>query len=109
MFSFLRTLLGLGPGGARVSPDEAQQQVGAGAALVDVRTTIEFADGHIDGSINIPVADLRRRMGEIDASRGVVLYCRSGARSARAAGMLRKAGIEGVYDLGPMSAWPAEA
>ncbi len=77
----------------------------AGAVLIDVRTPEEFREGHVEGAINIPVAELPSRMCEVgDPARHVVVYCKSGGRSARAAGMLRQAGYQ-VEDVGPMSAW----
>ena len=108
MFSFLAKLLGGGEGPARIDPRQARDRVAQGAVLLDVRTEAEFGAGHIPGALNVPVAELPRRTEEIDGSKGVVVYCRSGGRSARAASILRHAGIEDVHDLGPMSAWPRE-
>lgn len=85
---------------------DARALVADGARLVDVRTPEEFAAGHIDGAVNIPVQDLERRMRELDpVSEPVVVYCRSGARSRRAAEMLRSGGFTSVHDLGAMSRW----
>ncbi|MBX3275247.1 MAG: rhodanese-like domain-containing protein [Sandaracinaceae bacterium] len=78
--------------------------VAAGATLLDVRTPREFAAGHPDGAINIPVGDLERRIAEVPSEHGVVVYCHSGVRSASAARLLRARGYE-VHDLGSMSAW----
>lgn len=89
-----------------VSNSEARRLVEAGARLVDVRTPQEFAAGHIPGAVNIPVQDFERRMGELTGKeRPIVLYCRSGARSSRAARMLKSAGYAEVHDLGAMSRW----
>lgn len=85
---------------------EARSLVAAGARLIDVRTPEEFASGHIDGAVNIPIDELPARIGELEPSEDpVVIYCRSGRRSAIAATALVDAGFEAVYDLGPMSAW----
>ncbi len=84
---------------------EARALVEQGAQLVDVRTPAEFAEGHVPGAVNIPVDEIERRAGEIEKDEPVVLYCRSGARSSRAAGILEAAGYEHVHDLGPMSNW----
>lgn len=103
--SFWNQLFGDGgPSAERVNGARARQLVAEGAALLDVRTPIEFAGGHIDGAINIPVGELAQRMGEVPEG-PVVVYCRSGARSARAAGSLVQSGREAVYDLGGMGAW----
>jgi len=90
--------------GTSVGSPEAHQLVSAGATLVDVRTAEEFSSGHIDGARNVPLHDLPQRLGEIPRDKVVVVYCQSGARSARAAGALRRAGYR-ARDLGPMSAW----
>ena len=84
----------------------AHAAVQAGARIVDVRTPEEFQAGHIEGAVNIPVVDLGRRMSEVGSKKqAVVVYCRSGARSASAARVLLESGFVNVVDLGPMSAW----
>ncbi len=83
---------------------EAHHLVDAGASLIDVRTVEEYAEGHIDGSRNIPLADLNEKTDEIDSSQPVVVYCRSGRRSAQAAELLAGRGYV-VHDLGAISSW----
>jgi rhodanese-related sulfurtransferase len=83
---------------------EAHALVAAGATLLDVRTDAEWSAGHLPGAVHVPLADLADRMGEIPRDHPVVVYCRSGARSANAAAILVAAGYE-VHDLGGMSAW----
>lgn len=90
---------GRGAGGSH----DARARVAAGAALVDVRTPEEFAMGHVAGAKNIPVQELAARYREIPKGQ-VVLYCRSGARSASAAQLLTAKGYD-VLDIGPMTAW----
>ena len=90
-----------------VSSSEARRLVEAeGARLLDVRTPCEFAAGNLPGAINVPVSELEGRMGEV-GERGVpvVVYCASGVRSARAAGMLNSAGFAKVVNLGAMGRW----
>lgn len=89
----------------KVSGEEAKRLVQDGATLVDVRTPPEFALGHLDGAVNVPVQDLAVRHAELDPARAVVVYCRSGARSAAAAELLSANGFNSVHDLGPKSAW----
>lgn len=85
---------------------EARQAVKAGAKLLDVRTPEEFAAGHIEGAVNIPVQELERRIDEVGAKeQQLVVYCRSGNRSRTAKGILERAGYNKVIDLGAMSAW----
>jgi phage shock protein E len=103
--SFLSSFFGASGGATRVSGKEARTLVSDGAQLVDVRTPAEFASGHVKGAINIPVSVLPVRHMELDRERAVVVYCRSGGRSASAGSILHKAGFESVHDLGPMSAW----
>jgi adenylyltransferase/sulfurtransferase len=50
------------------------------------------------------VDELSQRLGELPRDKVVVVYCHSGARSARATGVLRRAGYQ-ARDLGPMRAW----
>lgn len=89
-----------------ISGSEARRMVEAGARIIDVRTPHEFAAGHLPGAVNIPVHELERRMGELEGkARPIVLYCRSGNRSGRAARMLKNAGYLEVHDLGSMSRW----
>jgi len=76
--------------------------------LVDVRTPEEFSGGHIPGAVNIPLQELETRLTEIPADSPVVLYCRSGNRSAQAADILREAGYSRVYDLGGINAWQSQ-
>ena len=80
-----------------------------GALLLDVRTPEEFSSGYVDGAVNVPVQVLSEQLSTLPAKKDqdVVVYCRSGARSARAAGILKNAGFTKVHDLGGMSNWNA--
>ncbi len=73
--------------------------------LIDVRTAEEFAEGHIAGAVNIPVDYIEGRLAEIPTDIPVVVYCRSGNRSARAASILVDNGYSEIYDLGGIMAW----
>lgn len=73
--------------------------------LVDVRTPQEYADGFIAGSVNIPLQELEARLSEIPNDVPVVVYCRSGNRSAQAANILTGKGYSDVYDLGGVIQW----
>jgi phage shock protein E len=93
-------------GGAGSGSAAAHEAVAKGARLVDVRTTDEFADGHLDGAVNIPVQDLEARLAEVGPKdKPVVVYCRSGGRSARAKRLLEGAGYTSVIDLGGIGNW----
>jgi len=65
----------------QVDLEEAVKAVASGdAALVDVRTPTEYAAGHIPGAVNIPVDELRTRLGELPRDRDLVVYCQVGQR-----------------------------
>lgn len=76
--------------------------------LIDVRTPQEFASGHIQGAINIPVEEIGQRLSEVPQDKPIVLYCRSGNRSNQASGILVNAGYTGIYDLGGIIDWQAQ-
>jgi rhodanese-related sulfurtransferase len=78
------------------------------ALILDVREDKEYASGHIPRARHIPLGQLANRIQELDKfkSRPVLVTCRSGQRSARACGMLKKAGFETVYNqAGGIIAW----
>lgn len=80
--------------------------------LVDVRTPEEFAAGHIAGArlINIYDADFNARIGGLDKTKPVLVYCAAGSRSASAATTMTKMGFTRVFDLaGGMGAWRSAA
>lgn len=78
--------------------------------LLDVRTVAEYSEGHIPGSINLNVLDESfEAMADsvLQKERPVALYCRSGKRSKKAAGILSKKGFK-VYELDKgFQAWQA--
>ncbi|OGU19741.1 MAG: hypothetical protein A2580_01335 [Hydrogenophilales bacterium RIFOXYD1_FULL_62_11] len=78
------------------------------ALVLDVREDKEFAAGHIPKAKHIPLGQLSKRINELDKfkAKPVLVTCRSGQRSARACGMLKKAGFETVYNqAGGIIAW----
>ena len=92
---------------ARTLGHTAREIVQNGGFLLDVRTPDEHRQATIPNSINIPVQELEARLREIDGRKNqpVVVYCRSGGRSAMAATILMRAGFNQVHDLGAMSNW----
>jgi hydroxyacylglutathione hydrolase len=77
-----------------IAPVAAHALVESGdAQVVDVRTAGEFAQGHLVDARHIPFIELRARADELDPDRPVLCYCRSGNRSARAAGYLASRGF----------------
>ncbi|MGC4376526.1 rhodanese-like domain-containing protein [Fictibacillus sp. Mic-4] len=69
------------------------------AQLIDVREPDEFKNGHILGARNIPLTQMRQRLGEIRNDQPIYLYCESGMRSARAAQFLKKKKYSQLYHL----------
>lgn len=90
--------------GAPIAGAEAHALVAQGATLLDVRSSAEWAGGHLDGAVLIPIDELARRLAEVPRDRPVVVYCASGARSARGTALLREAGYD-ARDLGGMHEW----
>ncbi|MBS1523531.1 MAG: rhodanese-like domain-containing protein [Bacteroidetes bacterium] len=73
------------------------KSLNAGAIVVDVRTFAEYADGHLPGSINIPLNEIASRLSEFERqSDGLVVCCASGIRSNKAVNILKQYGIECV-------------
>jgi rhodanese-related sulfurtransferase len=76
------------------------------AQLIDVREPNEFEAGHILGSRNIPMSQLKMRMKEIRPDLPVYLYCQSGMRSGRAAQFLYRRGYKDLTHLqGGFKGW----
>lgn len=77
--------------------------------ILDVRTKEEFDSGHLDSAVLIPVDDLEARYGEITKNKPVIVYCRSGRRSAKAVAILVSKGFSQVYDMtGGIDAWKSK-
>jgi phage shock protein E len=73
--------------------------------LLDVRTPEEFNEGHIAGAVNIPVQELTQRLSEVPDDKEIIVYCRSGNRSATASNILLENGFSAIYDMGGIIAW----
>ncbi|MBV9213465.1 MAG: rhodanese-like domain-containing protein [Actinobacteria bacterium] len=89
-----------------LTPEEAAERIERGdVSVVDVRTEEEHGAGHIAGDRLIPFDDLPARGAEIDSSRPVIFYCRSGERSGAAAEAFRASGREAASIGGGLLAW----
>ena len=91
-----------------ISPDDLyeQRQSGPAPLVLDVRTPEEFRLGHIPGAVNIPHTELASRIGEVQQSHAVVLYCMLGPRARLGEKTLLDAGVEDVLHLdGGLHAW----
>jgi phage shock protein E len=82
-------------------------KIKAGAKIVDVRTPMEFADGHFPNAVNIPVDQVQRRIHEFgDKQKPIVVHCASGSRSAHAARILTSEGYTDVTNAGGLRDMP---
>ena len=77
----------------------AQLQAGEPIQLLDVRTASEFAAGHLEGALNVPVDALRDRLGELDPAAQTVVYCKVGFRGYLATRILQQHGFASVKNL----------
>lgn len=78
--------------------------------LMDVRTPEEYDSGHINKSINIPIQIFEEEIKAKNYSKNdfIVVYCKSGIRSKKAAQILDSLGFTNVYTLGGIMDWPYE-
>ena len=92
-----------------IKPQEAVRLINHEEAVaVDVREDKEYHEGHVLNAIHIPYGLMEERLQELDAYKAqpLIVYCRTGQRSAHAAVLLRKQGFERVYKLsGGILAW----
>lgn len=94
MINSLKNMLGFGPS------VDYKQLVENGAKIIDVRTRGEYASGHIQGSINIPLNELSSGMKKIKKDQVIITCCASGMRSAGAKSSLLSAGYTEVHNGG---------
>lgn len=78
-------------------PDDAQ--------IIDVRSQMEWNDGHAAGATHIPMEEIPSRYGEFDFDRDIYLICKSGGRSAQVAQWLEMNGIDAINISGGMIDW----
>lgn len=94
MIKFIKKVLGIGPG------VDFQGLVQNGAILVDVRTKAEYQQGHIKGSINIPLNNLANHYSKLNKDKALITCCASGMRSASAKSLLKSNGFTEVHNGG---------
>ena len=93
----------------KITPESAKAMMDQGnATVLDVRTQAEFAEGHIAGAVLIPDTMIAEFAPGLlpDKNQIILIYCRSGNRSARAAHALIELGYNRVYDFGGIIDWP---
>ena len=93
---------------APIKVEQAEKQLTGGEQLLDVRTQDEWNEGHLQGAKLVPLAKdgfVDKAKAVLDPQKPVLVYCKSGSRSAKAAKQLREAGFT-VHDLdGGITAW----
>ena len=98
-----------GTGYKQISQDEAMKimEEESGYLIVDVRRPDEFAEGHIEGAINVPNEGIAEEMPEElpDKDQLLLIYCRTGRRSKEASEKLAKIGYKNVYEFGGINTW----
>ncbi|PAQ13613.1 rhodanese [Bacillaceae bacterium SAOS 7] len=83
-----------------ISTDDLKQELKEGnKQFVDVRTPAEYKGHHVRGFKTIPLQQLASRMNELDRNKEVVVMCRSGMRSQKAAQLLKKKGFTNVTNV----------
>ena len=96
---------------AVLSPEEAKTRLeeNPAAILLDVRTQEEYDEGHIPGAVCLPNEEIYPEMPvAFDRDAEILVYCRSGRRSAGAAEKLTDMGYTNVSDFGGIQDWPYE-
>src|SRR5258706_2485359 len=88
-----------------VTATEAKDLIEAGAQVVDVRTDMEYAAGHIPGSRHVPLADVQSEAAGLDPEAPLVVYCRSGERSGMAADAFAASGWDAHSIEGGLLQW----
>ncbi|WGY45757.1 rhodanese-like domain-containing protein [Vibrio sp. ABG19] len=83
--------------------EQAWRMIDNGALVIDVRTTQEYADGHLPEARNIPLSDVGTGFHDIDKQQPIVVYCRSGGRAAMAMEALQKQGFTHVHNGGGLN------
>ncbi|MFN3195227.1 MAG: rhodanese-like domain-containing protein [Chlorobiota bacterium] len=94
MLGFFKNMTGQADNG------ELKKLIDEGAYIVDVRTPGEFSEGSVKGAVNIPLDDLSDNLDKFKGKKGIVVFCRSGARSGSAKSILEQNGFENVINGG---------
>ena len=114
LFSLLMLLTACGAassdGYTKISQEEAKEMMDAGEVLIlDVREQEEYDGGHISGAVLLPLGSINEETAAAvipEKETVVLVYCRSGNRSKKAAKALAELGYTGIYEFGGISTWP---
>ena len=98
-------------GGATARTEEVEvldavSRAGSGETVpLDVRRQAEYRDGHLPGALNVAHTRLADRLEDLPRGKPLLVYCRTGSRSAVAAAFLEREGFDVVYVNGPIESW----
>lgn len=96
----------------KITAAEAKVMIDGGEDLVilDVRTQEEYDQGHIENAVLIPDTEISAKAPTVlaDQNQTILVYCRTGRRSAEAAKKLVDLGYTHIYDFGGIVDWPYE-
>ena len=85
----------------KTSTSAPTQQLATGTIVYDVRTAEEFAAGHAEGAINLPIESIADgTYPDVEKDTPIAVYCRSGNRSGQATATLAQAGFTNIIDIG---------
>ncbi|MDX9731042.1 MAG: rhodanese-like domain-containing protein [Bdellovibrionales bacterium] len=72
--------------------------------VIDVRTSGEYAEGHVEGALNMDIyeSSFRARLSALDKSKSYKVYCRSGNRSGQAERLMKSMGFKDVENMGSL-------
>ena len=94
----------------KINASDAREMINEDSDIIilDVRTEEEYNSGHIEGAVLLPNNEIEEKAEELlrDKSANILVYCRSGNRSASASQDLIKLGYTNVYDFGGILDWP---
>ena len=90
-----------------VTTNELPNPLPEGVSVLDVREPVEWAHGHIDGAVHIPLMELVQRLAEVPDGRTVVV-CKVGARSAQAVAYLSQQGYDVANPDGGLVEWAGD-
>ncbi|CAM5224055.1 Rhodanese-related sulfurtransferase OS=Ureibacillus acetophenoni OX=614649 GN=SAMN05877842_103140 PE=3 SV=1 [Ureibacillus acetophenoni] len=88
-----------------ITNEELADRASIGGIILDVREEAEYAFGHIEGSISIPMGELENRLDELDKEQEIYVICRTGTRSDLAAQKLAEKDTEVITFLPGMNSW----
>jgi len=94
MIKMIKKILGRG------RKADLKEIINRGAQIIDVRTTEEYQNGHINGSLNIPLQVLSNNLSKIKKNKPIITCCASGMRSESAKSFLKSHGFTEVYNGG---------